>query len=176
MFLGLCRGVLELHSQNPPIVHRDIKPMNVLVTESNELLLMDFGSAAEARISIDSYRQARAVEEDAERCCSMLYRPPEFWDVPVGLSLDERSDVWMLGCTLYEMAFGINPFTKGYTHHGASIKLSVLNGKFSIPTNSPYSPRTHELIMSMMQVNSQNRPYVDELVQRVDVAISKAET
>lgn len=44
-----------------------------------------------------------------------------------------------LGCTLYELAYGLSPFEKGYTHHGASIKLSVLNGKYTFPTTTRYT-------------------------------------
>ena len=68
IFLGICRGLLALHSLDPPIAHRDINTfphpfsflrtdspiqcMNVLLGDDNEPLLMDFGSAAVARRTI----------------------------------------------------------------------------------------------------------------------------
>lgn len=61
---------------------------------------------------------------EAETKCSPLYRPPELYNTPHGCQLDGRIDVWALGCTLYFMLMGINPFEKQCVG-GASLVLAV---------------------------------------------------
>jgi len=53
------------------------------------------GSAAEARVSVESGRQARAVQDIAEERCSMPYRAPELFNVEPGTVIDERTDIWV---------------------------------------------------------------------------------
>lgn len=169
LFLGLCKGVSVLHSHNPPLVHRDIKCLNILLSDDGKsAVLMDFGSIAEARHAVRSHDDAVKLEEEANKSCSPMYRPPELYDPPIDSELDERTDIWSLGATLYEMCYGKNPFEEGYTHYGASIKLSVLSGRIEFPPKSPYSDELHDLIRRMMSKRLEDRPYCDEVIHTVE--------
>lgn len=62
LFAGVCKGLQALHTQTPPLAHRDIKPENVLVGNNGEPLLMDFGSVAEANVSVRSRKEAMMLQ------------------------------------------------------------------------------------------------------------------
>lgn len=59
---------------------------------------------------VSTRREAMLLEDEASVVCSAPYRPPELTQVEPGATIDERVDVWALGCTLYAMAFGHSPF------------------------------------------------------------------
>jgi eukaryotic-like serine/threonine-protein kinase len=81
------------------IVHRDIKPANVMVEPSGTVKVLDFG-IARARDDADLTRTTTVLG-------SAPYMAPE---VAMGGSADERSDIYSLGCVLYEMLTGRPPF------------------------------------------------------------------
>lgn len=61
-------------------------------------------------LQISTRQEALMLEDEAASVCSMPYRPPELMSVKRESMVDERVDVWSLGCTLYAMAFGHSPF------------------------------------------------------------------
>lgn len=83
------------------VIHRDVKPSNVLITEDNQVKVTDFGIARAATADGD-LTQTGAVMGTA------TYIPPE---QAQGLVVDGRSDVYSLGVVLYEMLTGQVPFT-----------------------------------------------------------------
>eukprot|EP00516_Mucochytrium_quahogii_P007647 CAMPEP_0203752512 /NCGR_PEP_ID=MMETSP0098-20131031/6429_1 /ASSEMBLY_ACC=CAM_ASM_000208 /TAXON_ID=96639 /ORGANISM=" , Strain NY0313808BC1" /LENGTH=351 /DNA_ID=CAMNT_0050642713 /DNA_START=661 /DNA_END=1717 /DNA_ORIENTATION=+ len=109
MFLQICTGLQRLHSLDPPLAHRDIKAHNILIRDSdNAPVLMDFGSAAPARVDLTKRRNRQELQETAAMHSSMAYRAPELWE-PVedpNCVVDERTDVWSLGCLLFAMLWG----------------------------------------------------------------------
>jgi beta-lactam-binding protein with PASTA domain/predicted Ser/Thr protein kinase len=82
------------------LVHRDIKPGNIMLTSDGEVKVMDFGIARTA--TGDTLTQTAAVLGTAS------YLSPE---QAQGQSVDGRSDIYSLGCVLYEMVAGRPPFT-----------------------------------------------------------------
>jgi serine/threonine-protein kinase len=82
------------------IVHRDVKPGNVMLTTEGKVKVMDFGIARAT--AVPSITQTSAVVGTAQ------YIAPE---QAQGLEVDARSDVYALGCCLYEMVTGQVPFT-----------------------------------------------------------------
>ena len=82
------------------IVHRDVKPGNVMLTTEGKVKVMDFGIARAT--AVPSITQTSAVVGTAQ------YIAPE---QAQGLEVDARSDVYSLGCCLYEMVTGQVPFT-----------------------------------------------------------------
>jgi beta-lactam-binding protein with PASTA domain len=82
------------------LVHRDIKPGNIMLTREGEVKVMDFGIARTS--SGDTLTQTAAVLGTAS------YLSPE---QAQGTTVDARSDIYSLGCVLYEMLTGRPPFT-----------------------------------------------------------------
>jgi len=101
-------ALVALHAAG--VVHRDIKPSNILIRPSGRLVLIDFGIACQRdEPLLDGDGQGAG---DRKFVGSPSYASPE---QILGRALDGRSDVYSLGCTLYEMVFGYPPFGAGAT-------------------------------------------------------------
>jgi serine/threonine protein kinase len=86
----LCDAVVALHRQEPPVIHADIKPNNLIVGPAGDVMLLDFGLAR---------RRGEPPPLD-EAMGTPPYTPPEQW---AGQALDERADVYALGMVLEEL-------------------------------------------------------------------------
>ena len=96
----LLRGLERLHSMG--IVHRDIKPDNVLYDDSNRLAICDFGMARQLQDVIDGSVMSDYVT-------TRWYRAPEVCG-SLFSSYDEKIDVWAVGCIVAEMLIGMPLF------------------------------------------------------------------
>ncbi len=96
---GLCAALAEAHAAG--IVHRDVKPANVMVADGGRLVLTDFGVAHIA--DSDS-----VVTQTGALLGTPAFMSPE---QALGEDTDARTDVYSLGATLYRLATGVLPFT-----------------------------------------------------------------
>ncbi|KAK2367006.1 homeobox-leucine zipper protein ANTHOCYANINLESS [Trifolium repens] len=121
----LCAGLKHMHNLDPPYAHNDVKPGSVLLThrkgQSPLAILMDFGSARPARRHISSRSEALQLQEWASEHCSAPFRSPELWDCPSHADIDERTDIWSLGCTLYAIMYQKKKKKTGY-HFGFNMQ------------------------------------------------------
>ena len=98
MLVPILDALDYLHTLNPPIIHRDIKPQNVRITPRGKVCLVDFGIAKIGAPSVRTETLARAVTSG--------FSPFEQYS---GGSTDARSDLYSLGATLYFMLSGVTP-------------------------------------------------------------------
>ncbi|MEO7475561.1 MAG: serine/threonine-protein kinase, partial [Gemmatimonadales bacterium] len=87
------------------IVHRDIKPENILLTSDGSTLVADFGIAR----ALDAADAGQHLTQTGMTVGTPQYMSPE--QAAGGRAVDERSDIYSLGCVLYEMLVGEPPFT-----------------------------------------------------------------
>ena len=95
---AICDALTYLHSRNPTVLHRDIKPGNIKITPGGEVLLVDFGLAKVVQGSQATTTGARAMTPG--------YSPPEQYGTA---RTDERTDIYSLGATLYAALTGVIP-------------------------------------------------------------------
>ncbi|KAK8048992.1 hypothetical protein PG994_010722 [Apiospora phragmitis] len=116
MFVALA------HMRKCTIIHADIKPDNILVNESrNVLKICDLGTA------IDRSDAATAHNEITPYLVSRFYRAPE---IILGMPYDYAVDMWSIGCTLYELYTGKILFT-GDSNNQMLKAIMEIRGKFS---------------------------------------------
>lgn len=92
-----------LHTQNPPVIYRDMKPANIMLKPDNTVRLIDFGIARE-------YKQGQ--EGDTEWIGTRGYAAPEQFGGKG--QTDARTDIYSLGVTLYHLVTGKNPSEPPY--------------------------------------------------------------
>lgn len=125
-----CEGLGYAHKQG--IVHRDVKPANMMVNSEGILKLMDFGLAGVHGEGIRTQGGARFATEE--------YAAPEMWDTD-GV-VDHRVDIFALGVLLYEALTGKRP-----------------TGKFQVPSEliSGLDKRFDDIVVRAMQRKRENR-------------------
>ena len=172
--LDVANGLKHAHENG--IIHRDIKPRNMMVTSTDDkkiraVKLLDLGLATLAQDSIAS----DATSSDANFVGTPDYIAPE--QATVGGHIDERSDIYSLGCTLYYLLTGKPPF-----HEAASTQAKLLSHTTKVPTElsvlRPDLPSDaiediDAILKKMMAKSPENRyQSVDELID----ALSASET
>ena len=104
--MQICRALECAHTQMPPIIHRDIKPHNMLFADNAQLAVMDFGIAhIMYEPHLTQFDKAVGTPE---------YMAPEqlqMRDDAQPEKIDPRLDIYALGCVLYELLSGHPPFT-----------------------------------------------------------------
>ncbi|XP_069083283.1 serine/threonine-protein kinase 16 isoform X1 [Pleurodeles waltl] len=164
---GICKGLKAIHSRG--YAHRDLKPTNVLLEDNGRPVLMDLGSMNKARIEVVNSREAMALQDWASQRCTISYRAPELFNVESQCVIDERTDIWSLGCVLFSMMFGEGPYDMIF-QKGDSVALAVQNN-VSIPQSSRYSQELKELLSATMTVDPQARPHISWVLNQVDALL-----
>ncbi|CAF0853451.1 unnamed protein product [Adineta steineri] len=168
IFYQICRAVKHMHEQEPPIIHRDLKVENCLLTSAGFIQLCDFGSATTKVYLPDetwTVKKRDYVEDEMTKVTTPMYRAPEMLDTYNNHPINEQVDIWALGCLLYYLCFINHPFED-------SAKLRILNAKYTIPANNTRYTVLHDLIRTLLQIDPRQRPTIHTLVENIeDLAI-----
>ncbi|OAA47436.1 Protein kinase-like domain protein [Beauveria brongniartii RCEF 3172] len=160
IFADVAEGVACMHYLKPPLLHRDIKVENVLITTRSggrRFMLCDFGSAAVPRPAPTSVVECRLMEEDVQKHTTLQYRSPEMVDVYRKQPLNEKADIWALGVFLYKLCYYTTPFED-------QGQLAILNASYRFPSHPNFSDKIKRLIASMLREDLNARPNIYQVV------------
>ncbi|XP_006879669.1 PREDICTED: serine/threonine-protein kinase Nek3 [Elephantulus edwardii] len=151
-FTQMCLGVNHIHRKR--VLHRDIKSKNIFLTQTGKLKLGDFGSAC-------------LLSNPMAFACTYVgtpyYVPPEIWE---NMPYNNKSDIWSLGCILYELCTFKHPFQ---ANSWKTLILKICQGSIR-PLPSHYSYDLQSLIKQMFKRNPSHRPSATTLLSRGSLA------
>jgi len=148
----LCRGLAYAHEKG--VVHRDLKPDNVMVSRSGSLKIGDFGIA-------------RAIEHTQLTATGVPVGTPAYLSPEQvrGEKADARSDIFALGISLYELTTGKLPFDAETT---TGIMYQIVEGKFTPPEKlgvAEIDPDLAALINRCLAPKAADRPTAAQIVE-----------
>ncbi|MCJ8739883.1 hypothetical protein PDJAM_G00052550 [Pangasius djambal] len=136
------------HVHNKLILHRDLKTQNILLDKHQMIVKIgDFG------ISKILVSKSKAYTVVGTPC----YISPELCE---GKPYNQKSDIWALGCVLYELASLKRAFEAANL---PALVLKIMSGTFA-PISDRYSPELRQLILNMLNLDPSKRPQLNEIM------------
>lgn len=161
IFRDVCNAVFAMHCQSPPVAHRDLKAENLLLGSDGLWKLCDFGSTSTNHKRFEKPEEMGVEEDNIRKHTTPAYRAPEMWDLYRRDLINQKVDIWALGCLLYRICYLKSAFD------GES-KLQILNGNYRIPDLPKYSAFVTDLIRDMLQSSPDLRPDITQIWFRVN--------
>ncbi|XP_067993215.1 serine/threonine-protein kinase Nek1 isoform X16 [Melanerpes formicivorus] len=151
-FVQICLALKHIHDRK--ILHRDIKSQNIFLTKDGTIQLGDFGIA----------RVLNSTAELARTCIGTpYYLSPEICQ---NKPYNNKSDIWALGCVLYEMCTLKHAFEAG---NMKNLVLKIISGPFP-PVSVHYSYDLRNLLSQLFKRNPRNRPSVNSILEKTFIA------
>jgi len=151
----VCEGLAEAHQLG--VVHRDLKPQNIMIDKQGYAHIMDFGIARSTK--------AKGVTTSGMMIGTPDYMSPEQVE---GKEVDQRADIYAMGVILYEMVTGTTPF-----HGETAVSIALAHTR-----EKPRDPREinsqipYELSRMILKCMEKNRDYryqkIEELYRELD--------
>ncbi|XP_048957002.1 serine/threonine-protein kinase Nek1 isoform X3 [Canis lupus baileyi] len=151
-FVQICLALKHVHDRK--ILHRDIKSQNIFLTKDGTIQLGDFGIA----------RVLNSTVELARTCIGTpYYLSPEICE---NKPYNNKSDIWALGCVLYEMCTLKHAFEAG---NMKNLVLKIISGSFP-PVSLHYSYDLRNLLSQLFKRNPRDRPSVNSILEKGFIA------
>ncbi|KAL1254689.1 hypothetical protein QQF64_016918 [Cirrhinus molitorella] len=147
-FVQICLALKHVHDRK--ILHRDIKSQNIFLTKDGTIQLGDFGIA----------RVLNSTVELARTCIGTpYYLSPEICE---NKPYNNKSDIWALGCVLYEMCTLKHAFEAG---NMKNLVLKIIRGSYP-PVSVHYSQDLRSLLAQLFKRNPRERPSVSSILDK----------
>lgn len=151
IFIQICLGLNYIH--NKKILHRDLKTMNIFLMKDERVRIGDLGVAKV--LNQGSFANTFVG--------TPYYLSPEICEEK---PYNEKSDVWALGCILYEMSTFKHPFNA--SNQGALI-MKILNGNYEVIGYKEYSNDLKKMVYGLLERMYLKRPSVKEILRNPSV-------
>lgn len=158
MAFSVVSALEYLHSKLN-VIHRDVKPSNILVNVEGQIKLCDFGISGQL---VDSLAKTLSAG------CKPYMAPERINPEKGNEGYDIRSDVWSLGITMVELACLKFPYSK-WTTPFDQLKAVVEEPSPTIPTNVGYTQECHDFTALCLKKNYRERPKYNELLNNAFV-------
>lgn len=169
-WMEMLYAVKQIHSHG--VIHSDLKPANFLKADSG-LKLIDFGIASTVQVDMTS-----VFKTNPEGSCN--YISPEALNQEHSANVSSpncgqakyklhyKSDVWSLGCILYQLVYRRTPFHHLHTLWKKLAYIMNPNHVIEFPEVDWVPPKIIETIKKCLQYDVKSRPYVDELISEYE--------
>lgn len=146
LFVQILLAIHHVHQRN--ILHRDLKTQNILLNKTRKVVKIgDFGISK----ILSSKSKANSV------IGTPCYISPELCE---GKPYNQKSDIWALGCVLYELATLKKAFEASNL---PALVLKIMKGNY-IPISERYSDDFKNLVLSMLQIDPTKRPTLPQIM------------
>lgn len=147
-FVQICLSIKHIHDRK--ILHRDIKSQNIFLTKAGIVKLGDFGIA----------KVLNSTVELARTCIGTpYYLSPEICE---NRPYNNKSDIWSLGCVLYELATLKHAFEAG---NMKNLVLKIIRGSYP-PVPPKYSYELRNLIAQLFKRTPRDRPSINSILKK----------
>ena len=154
----VAAGLAYLHSQNPPIIHQDIKPDNILISKDGKYVITDFGISKQVR---NSMRRSATYASSAG---AIAYMGPERFTKQYHSV--KASDIWSFGATIYEVATGELPFC------GMGGNLQRQGADVPDLTEG-FSQELNVLVQGCLSLETWDRPTAEQILEYVNLKLKE---
>lgn len=145
----VASGLAWLHAMNPPVIHQDIKPDNIMVSDNGDFMITDFGVSTHLRSTL-----RKSLSSAFSSAGTVAYMAPERFgkdNTPI-----MANDIYSLGATVFEMLNGDTPFgDDGGLVQKKGAEIPELKGNYSV--------QLKKLIYKCLSTDPWNRPTAEQL-------------
>lgn len=150
-------GLSWLHNMNPPVIHQDIKPDNVMIGENGDFMITDFGVSTHLKSTL-----RKSMSAAFSSAGTIAYMAPERFgkdNTPI-----MANDIYSLGATVFEMLTGDTPF-------GNDGGLVQKKGADVPELKGEYSSQLKKVISKCLRTNAWERPTAEQLEKYAETAL-----
>lgn len=153
----VASGLSWLHNMNPPVIHQDIKPDNVMIGENGDFMITDFGVSTHLKSTL-----RKSMSAAFSSAGTIAYMAPERFgkdNTPI-----MANDIYSLGATVFEMLTGDTPF-------GNDGGLVQKKGADVPELKGEYSGQLKKVISKCLRTNAWERPTAEQLEKYAETAL-----
>ena len=151
LFIQMSLGLEYIHQKN--IIHRDLKPMNIFLSDNNIIKIGDLGVA----------KIIKNQTKSNTFLGTPYYMSPELFE---GKPYNSKTDVWALGCILYELCSLIKPFN---ALNQAALGMKIIEGKYihlnEIKGIPLYCKKFEYFVDKMLEKDCNKRPFMKDIIK-----------
>lgn len=152
ILINTITGLEYLHDVG--VIHRDIKPHNLLITKDNKVKICDFGVACKVK------DRDNDILKNTEG--TYHFMPPECWNYEVKEFSGVKADVWALGVTLFAMTYNKMPF---WADSELDLSNVILKEEADFNQEREVSLELKKLIQKLLIKDPEKRPHLADLMQ-----------
>lgn len=153
--MDTIEGLRYLHSIG--VMHRDIKPHNLLMTKEGKVKICDFGVACK----LEDAKDDTLTNTEG----TYHFMPPECWNYDIKEFSGVKADIWALGVTLYAMVYNKMPF---WADNELELANVIMKEEIDFNHDRDASLELKHLIQKLLAKDPEKRPTLEELTSHDD--------